>query len=143
MTIQEFFDAYLGLWVETNKGEASTNDQCVDLWLTSFRKWRIIKICQKGLRDFKREIISVVGVGETGALIGEKIIPILVKLTPRELKKKYECDFLGTKVLFGRAIRLALHNFTNGLAENYQNLKFALNARLENQLIYQIQGITI
>jgi len=38
MTIQEFFDAYLGLWVETNKGEASTNDQCVDLWRAYNRK---------------------------------------------------------------------------------------------------------
>lgn len=32
MTIQQFFDFYEGLWVETNKGSADTNDQCVDLW---------------------------------------------------------------------------------------------------------------
>jgi len=35
MTINEFFNAYEGLWVETNKGsDASTLDQCVDAWRT-------------------------------------------------------------------------------------------------------------
>ncbi len=39
MTIQEFFDAYLGLWIETNKSsDQSTNDQCVDLWRTYYQK---------------------------------------------------------------------------------------------------------
>ncbi len=32
MNIQEFFDTFLGLWVETNRGDISTNQQCVDLW---------------------------------------------------------------------------------------------------------------
>jgi len=33
MTIKEFFDAYLGFWIETNKGtDTATLDQCVDLW---------------------------------------------------------------------------------------------------------------
>jgi len=39
MKIIEFFDAYLGLWVESNKSsDQSTNDQCVDLWRVYNRK---------------------------------------------------------------------------------------------------------
>lgn len=39
MIIKEFFDAYLGLWIESNKSsDQSTNDQCVDLWRVYNRK---------------------------------------------------------------------------------------------------------
>ena len=39
MTINEFFNAYLGIWIESNKSsDESTNDQCVDLWRTYNRK---------------------------------------------------------------------------------------------------------
>ena len=39
MTIKEFFEAYLGLWIETNKSsDQSTLDQCVDNWRTYNRK---------------------------------------------------------------------------------------------------------
>jgi hypothetical protein len=32
MQVKEFFDTFEGLWVETNRGEPATNEQCVDLW---------------------------------------------------------------------------------------------------------------
>jgi hypothetical protein len=39
MNIQEFFNAYLDIWVETNKSSnQATNDQCVDLWRAYNRK---------------------------------------------------------------------------------------------------------
>jgi len=39
MTIQEFFDTFSGLWIETNKtGDTSTYDQCIDLWRAYNRK---------------------------------------------------------------------------------------------------------
>jgi len=39
MTVQEFFTAYLGLWVETNKGtDPTTHQQCIDAWRTYNRK---------------------------------------------------------------------------------------------------------
>jgi len=39
MIIKQFFEAYLGLWIESNKSsDQSTNDQCVDLWRVYNRK---------------------------------------------------------------------------------------------------------
>ena len=39
MNVQEFFEAYLDLWVETNKSsDTSTLDQCIDAWRTFNRK---------------------------------------------------------------------------------------------------------
>lgn len=39
MNIRDFFWAYMDLWVESNKGsDATTYDQCIDLWRTYNRK---------------------------------------------------------------------------------------------------------
>ena len=39
MTINDFFNAYEGLWIETNKtSDTSTLDQCIDAWRTYNRK---------------------------------------------------------------------------------------------------------